>query len=396
MLAEKKKHTFAMYEIRKTMPTPFLYGKLVEVANFTNRTAETKQLQDNFRSGINTILLSPRRWGKSSLVKKAASEYSKKNDNTKIVYLDLFNTRNEADFYKELSEQTINTTSGKMEEWIANAKEYLKNLNPKISISPNADQPLSLDLNWNNIAKEPNDILNLAENIAQEKGIKIVICIDEFQNLSYYNSPLDFQKKLRSHWQHHQNVSYCLYGSKRHMMLDIFASTEMPFYKFGDIIFLDKISNEHWKDYITKQFRTSGKTITRMQAGRIAELVENHSYYVQQLAQQCWLRANDSLEDEIIDEALESLILQLSLLFQNITEGLSTKQLNFLHAVQDKVEMYSAQTTLEKYKLGTSANIGRIKAALINKEIIDERIPGKVDILDPIYNLWLKNYYFTK
>ena len=178
------------------------------------------------------------------------------------------------------------------------------------------------------------------------------------------------------------------------MMMDIFTNSEQPFYKFGDLIFLEKISNEDWQIFITKQFRATGKRITKTQAGRIAMRVDNHSYYVQQLAQQCWLRTTDKLDDETIDEALDSLTMQLSLLFQNITDGLSSPQLYFLKAVLDGVEQYSAKATLDTYKLGTSANIPRIKTALINKEIIDERTPGKVDILDPIYGRWLKYYFF--
>jgi len=114
---------------------------------------------------------------------------------------------------------------------------------------------------------------------------------------------------------------------------------------------------------------------------------------VQQLAQLCWLRTEKKLVDDVIDEALESLVLQLSLLFQNITETLSTSQVNFINAVLSGEEMFSSKKTIEKYRLGTSANVSRIKGALIKKEIINDQ-PGKIEILDPVYAIWLKKYYF--
>jgi len=244
------------------------------------------------------------------------------------------------------------------------------------------------------LRQHPDEILNLPEEIAREKGYRIVICIDEFQNISFFDDPLAFQKRLRSHWQRHQKATYCLYGSKRHMLMEVFASPSMPFYKFGDMMFLQKIPTEYWKDFIQRRFRSTGKKISKKQSSQIALLAENHPHYVQQLAQLCWFRTNRFVDDIIIKEAAESLVLQLGLLFQGITESLSTTQVNFLKALLDDVKMFSSKKTLDKYKLGTSANIPRIKKAMIKKEIIDEQA-GRIEILDPMYSIWLRDYYFA-
>ena len=86
------------------------------------------------------------------------------------------------------------------------------------------------------------------------------------------------------------DVAYILYGSKKHMMLNIFGEYKSPFYKFGDIMFLPKISKADWQDYIVSRFRDTGKNIQSDIAGYIAQMVDNHPYYVQQLAQLSWLR----------------------------------------------------------------------------------------------------------
>jgi uncharacterized protein len=248
-------------------------------------------------------------------------------------------------------------------------------------------------VSWKEVKKEPDDILNLAEKISTENNIKFVICIDEFQNISEFENPLDIQKKMRSHWQKHRNVSYCLYGSKRHMLMDVFTSPSMPFYKFGDIIFLGKISLNDWIPFIQKRFTDSGKKIGHNEAGLIAGLTDCHPYYVQQLAQQSWLRTESVCTLQIIEEAFHDLVLQLSMLFQNLTDGLNRTQLGLLKALTDNINQLSSQSTILDYQLGTSANVVKIKKTLISKEIIDFQ-GTEISFLDPLYKSWLKEYYF--
>ena len=189
-----------------------------------------------------------------------------------------------------------------------------------------------------------------------------------------------------------QKFCYYLYGSKRHMLLEVFTSPSMPFYNFGSILFLQKISLDNWKSFIVEKFSETGKNISPELAEVIAVNTECHSYYVQQLAQICWLRTVKVTNRKIIDESFESLILQLSLLFQNITETLSTNQLNFLKAIINDEEKLSSKEVIQKYNLGTSANVSRVRHALIDEEIIDQT-EGEIQILDSIYKAWLKNFY---
>ena len=375
------------------METPFVFGKIASDKNFTDRKAETERLVSNFTSSVNTILISPRRWGKSSLVEKASDSISKKNKNIRFCFIDLNNVRSEEQFYQQLATKVLRSSATKARILLDNASRFLGKFIPKITFSPGPDTEFKLGLDLKEVKKDPDDILNLAEKIAQENNLRFVICIDEFQNISSFEKPLDLQKKMRAHWQKHKYVSYCLYGSKRHMMIDVFTSPSMPFYKFGDIIFLEKISLQDWVTFIQKRFSETGKMADQKEAGLIAGLTDCHPYYVQQLAQQSWLRTKTVCSGEIILESFHDLVLQLSMLFQNMTDGLSRTQLNFLKAMTDNMDQLSSQSTIQEYQLGTSANVMKIKAMLINKEIID--VHGKeILFLDPLYKFWLKEYFF--
>ena len=376
------------------METPFIFGKIASDVNFTDREVETEHLISNFTSKINTILISPRRWGKSSLVAKAAQLSSKKDKSLRFCFIDIYNVRSEEQFYQLLAQEVLRASTSKWEELMRNAKKFLGRFIPKLSYSPYPKSEFTLELDWAEVKKQPDDILNLAENISKEKKIKFIICIDEFQNISEFSNPLAFQKKLRSHWQKHQNTSYCLYGSKRNMLRNVFTSSSMPFYKFGDIIYLQKIDEEKWIPFIQSRFEDTRKKINEDNARLITRMADCHPYYVQQLAQQVWLRTAKSCNAEIVKNAHENLVMQLSLLFQTLTDELSNTQINFIRALLEEATQLSSTKTLLDFQLGTSANILRIKQALTNKEIIDVQ-NNKYIFLDPIYKFWLKKYYFN-
>ena len=377
------------------METPFIFGKIATEKNFTDRETETANFVQSFTSLINTIIISPRRWGKSSLVNKAAKLAMEQDRKLCICHVDLFNVRNEVHFYSLLAQKVIAATSTKWEEAVESAKSFFSHLVPKISIGSDPTNEVSIDFDWESIKQNPDEVLDLAEKIAKKKGVKIVICVDEFQNISGFTDPDYFQKKLRSHWQQHQNVAYCLYGSKRHMMMEVFTNSSKPFYKFGNLMFLDKIDTPCLVEFFNTRFSETGKTITEDAANLIVKLVDNHPYYAQQLAQLSWLRTKDVCDVEIVREAHAALVEQLSLLFVTITETLTTQQLNYLNALIAGEKAISSTDVMHRYQISSTTSIARSKAALVKNDILDIKA-GEISFQDPIYAYWLKSEYFDK
>jgi len=372
---------------------PFQYGRVVRGNNFTNRKKEIALISANFINLVSTIIISPRRWGKSSLVRRAAASAARKDKTIKVCYLDLYKVRTEEDFYQLLTNELLRSTTSKASEIGNNIKRFFKQLVPRVSFSPMQDAEFTLGLDWAEVQKNPEEILNLPETIAKQQKIKLIVCIDEFQNLGFLKDSVGFQKKLRAFWQNHDHVAYCMYGRKRHMMLEVFTDQGMPFYQFGSLMFLDKISNDDWVKYISKQFKKTKKEISVVEAGRIADLMDNHPYYVQQLSHLCWLNTNKKCSDEIIKGSMDQMLMQLSLLFQNLTDSLSNKQLNLLQAIVSGAKEISSQKQVHAFRLGTSATVTRSKEALIEKEILDT-FSGSIQFVDPAYRAWLAKHYF--
>ncbi|MGM9868318.1 MAG: ATP-binding protein [Sodaliphilus sp.] len=375
------------------METPFVFGKIAKERNFTDRVLETEQLVNSFTSLINTIIISPRRWGKSSLVSKASELAVERDKQLRICHIDLFNVRSEAHFYALLAREVIAATSSRWEEAVDNAKSFFSHLVPKISFGTDPSNEISIDFDWEDVQRNPDEVLNLAEKIAAKKGLKIMVCIDEFQIIAEFSDPDYFQKKLRSHWQMHQHVGYCLYGSKRHMMLEVFTNASKPFYKFGNLMFLNKISTPDLVAFFRSRFEETGKRITDDACQLIATLVDNHPYYAQQLAQQSWLRTSAVCTVEVVKEAHQALVEQMSLLFVTITEALTTQQLHYLKALTAGEKAISSTEVMNRYHITSATSIARSKAALIKNDILD-KIGNNIYFQDPIYAYWLKTEYF--
>ena len=372
------------------MESPFVYGKMADNEFFIDREKETQQLLGNFKSLVNTAIISPRRWGKTSLVNKTIG-LIEKDKGFYAARIDIFNCRTEEQFYKTYVNAVLQASASKLDEWVALMKKHIGSVGPKITLGEGSSAyEVTFGLDFKEVQYSEDEILDLPQRIAEEKGKKFVICIDEFQNVGNYADSLAFQRKLRSHWQMHTSVCYCLYGSKRHMLLDIFGNYEMPFYKFGDLMFLDKIAEADWIPYIIGQFKKTGKEISQDLAASIVRMVDAHPYYVQQLSHQVWLRTVETCTEETVAEAHENIIDQMRLLFSNLLDSLTPKQINFLHAVVDGVGNFSSKAVLDKYQLGTSANIKNLRNAMQHRDLIDVIPGGKTEIQDPIFAAWLK------
>lgn len=367
---------------------PFTFGVATSGDNFTDREKETKHLLLNFRHGVNTVLISPRRWGKTSLVQKVC--LLAQSDKLKVVYLDIFSCRSDTDFYDAFAAAVLKQTSSKLDEWLENAKLFLSRISPKISMGTDPMTDFSISFEMNPKRNDVDEILQLPEKIAQKKDCNIVVCIDEFQQIAEFKDSKTFQKRLRTVWQLQKSVSYCLFGSKKHLMNELFEKKSLPFYKFGDVIYLPKIGTSDWVNYICGRFEATGKQISIELAEKICQIVENHSSYVQQLAWLVWIHTDGVATEQDFETAYQDIIDQNTPLFEKQTESLTTYQMNFLRAVLDGVHSeFTTQIVLQKYQLGSSANVSIVKRALVKKEIIEIE-KRQVVIPDPVMRVWLK------
>ncbi|MCO6025850.1 ATP-binding protein [Prevotella cerevisiae] len=369
------------------MKRPFVYGELAQKENFIDREEERQKIKTFLGNGINVMLISPRRWGKSSLIKRAMQELTAERSDVRVCFIDAFRIHTEAEFYNAYATAVINGIGSTLEKAISFLKKYIPSLKPSVTFGNDSLNAVSLNLNFKPLKRSAEEILDLPEKLAASHHYHVIICIDEFQQLAVLPEWKNMEGMLRSVWQQQEDVNYCLYGSKRHMMLDIFNNSNNPFYRFGQTFYLNKISREHWIPYILKSFRDTGKTISPEMAGKICDTVECHSWYVQQLSFFVWSATRDKVTDEIFNSQLTLLIDTNAPVFETDTDNLVPSQINMLKAIADGEMHFNAKAVNEKYELGAPQSVSRNQKMLIRKDII-EKYQDRYTFVDPVFKLW--------
>lgn len=371
------------------MKRPFVYGELATKENFIDREEDRKRLKTFLGNGVNVMLVSPRRWGKSSLVKAAMEELRNEDKSVRVCFIDAFKIHSATDFYNAFASAVVSGVGNTLEKGIEIIKKYIPALTPSLTLQSDPLNAISLDLRIKPLERSAEEVLNLPQVLAKTHACHVIICIDEFQQLALLPEWKQMEGMMRSVWQQQEDVTYCLYGSKRHMMMDIFNNSNNPFYRFGQVFYLKKIAREYWLPYIIDTFKQTGKTISEDFANKICDITECHSWYVQQLSFFVWSGTQTEVTDEIFREQTILLVDTNAPVFEADVDGLSASQVNMLMAIANGESHFRAQNVNLRYQLGAPQTISRNKQTLTNKDIIEKGENGYA-FVDPIFKYWFK------
>ena len=164
------------------------------------------------------------------------------SDKLKIVYLDIFSCRSDGDFYNAFAAAVLKQTSSKWDEWVENAKLFLSRISPRISLGPDPMSDFSISLELNPKSDDIDEILQLPEKIAQKKGINIVVCIDEFQQISRV---LRTQRRSKNACVRYGNYTeicnpIACSGARMHLMNELLRKEIYRSTNFGDAVIYEK------------------------------------------------------------------------------------------------------------------------------------------------------------
>ena len=255
---------------------PFKFGTIVEDDYFTDRVQEVAYISQFVNSSNHLVLISPRRFGKSSVVAKAIKQTGRK-----YITINLQQTT------------SVNALSAKLlrEFFKVHPLERIKHLVTHFrvipTISTNAmtgvmDVSFQPDLDENVMLE---DVLTLIERAHTEQD-RMIVVFDEFQEIRELAPSLD--KKLRSIMQEQKHVNYILLGSQESMMTDIFENKKSPFYHFGELMRLKKLPRDDFHHYLSKRLEEYFPTNCGELADKILDYTDCHPYYSQQLAANIW------------------------------------------------------------------------------------------------------------
>jgi len=372
------------------MRNPFVYGETVSGDNFCNRIQEINELVNDIVNGTNVIIFSPRRYGKTSLINQVLEIARQKSIFS--FYVDLFPAVNKQKFIEIYARAISSGLPGKTSRIVKKLREYLPRIIPKVVMD---DQSVQFEFGFDrreSLSPHIDDLLEAGKKAADQYNQNAVVVFDEFQEIANFDDQ-EIERKMRSVFQHHRNVSYIFMGSKTHLIRDIFNNPNRPFYKSGKHFPLGKIDPIELTNFAAGKFETADIKITRHVLKEIIEITECHPYYFQMLCHVLWeiSQDNKALKLSHIEEAVEILISRESSTYMAIWENLTTKQKNLLGALmqENNAEIYSRRF-LEKHGLGAPSSLQKATKKLISKELIHQ-VNGSYEIVDLFFKKWIQH-----
>lgn len=371
----------------------FDYRQIAENEMFVGRKDEVKHLSTNFVFLTGTAVVAPRGWGKSSLIHKAAQEAFHKEKSFRFCYVSLSGVRNEERFFELLAQSVLKAVSRSREDVLDKVKKFFPYLEPRISFASESVKDLNVDFDWEEIRRNKDMLLDIPQTVASELGLKLMVCIDDFHNISLFADSDDLLKRMESRWRRHESAGYCVAG-EGNGLFEKFLRTTPLFYRYGEIIRLGRIRPTDMVKFIRERFADTAKYVDNEMAGMIVDRVAGNPFYIQQLAHLSLLGTSVVCSREVVEEAFSTMVDQMALVFENITDSLTTQQICYLHAILAGETVISTAEVMHRHHITSATSASRSKAALLERGIICS-MEGAICFSDPVYACWLKHRFFN-
>jgi hypothetical protein len=356
---------------------PFKFGTIVDGVHFTDREDEQVEIGSYLKSENHLIIISPRRFGKTSLIKKILRESGRRS-----IYLDMQLTISEADFASQLLKRVYSIVP------MQKLKGYIKlfRLIPSVILNPvTGEVEISFNPGSRDLAPL-EDVLNLIEKLGKAEE-KIIVVFDEFQDIFRINSGLD--RMLRSVIQNHRNINYVFMGSSESMIREIFEKKNSPFYRFGTLFTLGKIPEEKFHLYLEYNFTGFVKEAGTI-SNAILKITRSHPYYTQQLAFMVWELLNrNGYTADIVEIAADEIVTGHDNDFELLWNTLNRTDMVVLAGMSSADISPLTDEFSRLYGTGAASTVFSALQRMVRKGMIIKE--GSVYFIDdPFFRRWIK------
>ena len=367
---------------------PFLVYGYVSPKYFCDRQEDTQKLISALQNGRNVTLMSPRRMGKTGLIKNVFYEVARQKPEVACFYLDIYSTTCLNDFIILLGQTVIGKLDSFSQRTLASLTGFFKSCHLVFSSDPLSGVPqVTLDFQPTQAQatlKEIFDYLGMS-------GKECYIAIDEFQQI------VDYQEKgveglLRSYIQFLPHVHFIFSGSKQHLMNEIFSSVKRPFYRSTEKMTLQTIAKEAYSRFARDWMKRGNKQLDEDVFDEIYERFGGHTWYVQYILNRLYGQSKSVIDRGVVEACLTSIIQSeidsYQLLYGMLTENQST----LLRAIAREgiVAAINSSAFVKKYRLKGTSSINTALKFLFDKEYVFRSERGYC-VYDRFMELWLRS-----
>lgn len=355
---------------------PFKFGSVVEGNYFTNRIDEIKKVESILRSRNHLIIISPRRFGKTSLISKVLKSIKRP-----AIFLDLQIVTNQEDMASQILKRLYRVYP------FEKLKQMLRNFRivPNISLNPVSNE---VDIHFQPSSAGTmliEDLFNLLERISIKKK-ELIVVLDEFQEIKNIGKDLD--RRLRSIIQHHQNINYVFMGSQESIMKEMFEKKKSPFYHFGYLLRLDKIPEKEFTDFLSAGLKMV-TTEYSLISNAILNITASHPYYTQQLAFYVWELLNNLPQNQKpVEEAVSEIIRQHDMDYERLWNTLNrTDMKNLIGLSVSGISPLSMEFSNKFFTGASSTVFSSLKRLMMSGLVIKTSSGYEID--DPFFKRWI-------
>ncbi len=382
---------------------PFVYGEVVPAAAFVNRVDELNRLVRDLAAAQKVFLISPRRYGKSSLIRRALAAVSRQGALTVEVTVSSFSSY--VAFLEGYARAVVaaETRGDRARNWLRDAvrtarAEVRYNPDPTLQTPGSGSLAVSFPTvkSDRDISRLAQEVFTLPAHLAETRRRKVVVALDEFQAIGGFNGG-SVEHALRAAVQHQRDVGYVFAGSEPSLM-ERMLGPKRPFYKAGPVMRLDKIPAAEFAAFIDARFSRSGMRPEEGLGAAIVDLAGNLPYDVQRLAHETWdevrskSRKRATLDD--LHHALKRLLTEQHTMFEAMWQRMTVAQRSTLRAVviEDGRELLSAETRA-KHRLSGPSSVQAALTALRRDDVI-AREGDRYVVVDSLLREWVARQTF--
>ena len=371
----------------RTLTNPFIYQGYESPKYFCDREVETKTLLSHLKNGRNVTLISPRRIGKTGLIKNTFYHLKEQEKDATCLYIDIFATKNLHDFVELLGVMVINEIVRKNASFIEKTISFFSALRPVLSMDPLTGEPsVSITVEPSKEDITIQSIFNYLNDSEQE----VYIAIDEFQQIAEYPEK-GTEALLRSYIQFAQHVHFIFSGSKFHLMAEIFGSPKHPFYQSTEMMGLKPLDSDVYYDFCLQFFKEKGGNIEKDIFEYLYNMFEGHTWYIQCIMNRLY-EANTNVEStEQVNAAILSILAGREPQFESLSQFFTDNQFSLLKAIAKEgiVAQPTAGRFIKSHNLSGASSTKAALKLLENKELVYRKPEGYI-IYDRFMDLWLK------
>jgi len=370
------------------LDNPFLVYGYENPDYFCDRELETDRLIQALTNGNNVTLMSPRRLGKTGLIKNSFYHLKQTRPDITCFYIDIFATQSLSDFVDAMGRAII----GQLDTPQQRAEGFVHQFFRSCEITFSVD-PLSLlpQVGLRFVPQECKRTLDEIFAYIAQSGRKCIIAIDEFQQIASYPET-NVEALLRTYVQQTQQIHFIFSGSKLHMMDAMFNSPKRPFYKSTEKISLDVIDPNHYYAFADRWLQTKQIILSRELFDMAYKMVDGVTWYVQTIMNRLYRSAPSILTEHDLLEAIYSIVLSDEENFKRQYQLLTHNQANLLTAIakEQVVKEPLAGEFIHSHHLKSTSSVQRAFQFLNEEEYIYQTNQGYI-VYDRFLAIWLKS-----